>query len=154
MDVSKRLIILGAVALVVGLVAAGCGEDSSTASITKAQFVKKANAICAKVGQEVVSDFASYAKENKNLKTPTEADYADLVDAVMTPNIEKEVTELEALGAPSGDEDTVEELIDSRAATIEKAEAEPSLLLNESDELFAESSKLATEYGLDECDDR
>ena len=149
-----RLIALVAGALAIFLVVAGCGggdSDSSTASITKAEFIKQADAACKKSEEEIQNDFAVYIKKHEDLKNPTEADYAELVETILVPNVDQEVEDIRALGAPSGDEDQVEAMLEAREESVKTAEDDPQLVLNESDKVFAKASKLAKEYGLEGC---
>ena len=66
---SKILALIVAISAV-ALVAAGCGssDDSttdSTASLTKGEFLKQGNAICAKGNQELEAGFNSFGKEHE-----------------------------------------------------------------------------------------
>lgn len=150
---SKRPIGLIAAVLALGLITGGCGGDSSTASITKAVFIKKADAACEKGNRRLQADFATYLKSGKAAKAsePTEADYSELVATVVAPNLEQEIEEIRALGAPSGDEEQVEAILEAREESIEKAEANPELMSGNGDELFTKPRKLAREYGLKVC---
>lgn len=147
----KRLICLPAAVLAVVLIVAGCGDDSSTASISKAQFVKKANAVCKKGTKQLQVDYLAFVTKSQ-VTNPTEDDYAKLVDVVFAPNLQQEADEIRALGAPSGDEDEVEEIAKALEEAVEAAEKEPELVLGT--EVFTKSSKLADEYGLKACGER
>jgi hypothetical protein len=107
----KQLIVLVAAVLAAALVVTGCGSSDS---ISKAEFVKKADAVCKKGEEAVRKDFGAFAETHENVKKPTEADYAELVDAVVVENVEKEVDDLRALGAPEGDEGKVEAMLQAR----------------------------------------
>lgn len=148
----KRLIVLAAGALVAALVVAGCGSsDSSTASISKAEFIKKADAVCKKGEEEVQKDFGTFAKTHENIKKPTEADYAELVDAVLVENVEKEVDDFRALGAPEGDEGKIEAMLQAREESVKKAKDDPKAVVTGNEGIFGEAGKLAKAYGLKDC---
>jgi hypothetical protein len=138
-----------AAALVVSMV--GCGSDSSTASVTKAEFIKKAEAACEKGSEGIQKDFAAFIKKHENVKNPTKADFAELVDVAMVPSITTEITELKAIGAPSGDEGQVDAIVKAREVSVKKAEDEPELVVQESKKIFGEASQLAKAYGLKAC---
>jgi major membrane immunogen (membrane-anchored lipoprotein) len=153
--VGKQIIALFAAVLAVALVVVGCGSsDSSTASITKAEFIKQADADCKKGEEEIQKDLAVYLKEHKDLEKPTEDDYSELVEAVLVPAAEQEIDDIRALGIPSGDEDQVEAMLDAREASIEKAQEEPKAVVQNGGSVFGEASKLAKEYGLKDCGNR
>jgi len=151
--VGKRPSALLAGAAGVAVIAAGCGGggDSSTASITKAQFVKQADAACKKGEERIQADFQAYIKGHKNLSKPTEEDFAEVVETVVAPNVEQEVSEIRALGIPSGDEDKVEAILDSVEEGREEAEADPKNAVQTTPASLEKAKKLAKEYGLKVC---
>jgi hypothetical protein len=117
-----------AVILAVGLVAAGCGSSNdnsstSTAGLTKAEFVAQANAIC--------------DKGNKQ-------------DAGVA-GIQSQIDQVRALGAPSGDEATVTNMLDVAQADLDKVKANPALLNSSKANPFGDFAALAHPYGLTSC---
>lgn len=135
------------------LVVAGCGSDNSSSSsstattpaITKAQFVAKANAICAKGNQ--VTDKAGASLSSH----PTPAQVAAVVKATFAPSVQAQIDQVRALGAPAGDEATVKKFLDDAQADLNRLKSDPSLLTQNQD-TFADFGKLAHPYGLKECD--
>jgi hypothetical protein len=115
---------------------------------------KKAEAACKKGEEEIQKDFATFGKEHENIKKPSEADYAELVDDVLVENAEQEVEEIRALGTPEGDEEKVEAMLEAREKGIESAQDDPKAVVRGGEDIFAEASKLAKEYGLEECGSR
>jgi hypothetical protein len=116
-----------ATTLAVAVAAAGCGSSSnstssstSTAALTKAAFLVKANAICA-VG-------------NKAKPSVT--------------NIQAQIDGIRALGAPSGDETTVTNMLDIAQADLNKVKSNPALL---NSNVFGNFAALAHPYGLTQC---
>ena len=149
---------LAAGLMTIALVIAGCGGggNSSTGAspIAKAAFVKKADAICKKSSERLATGFVLFLKKHKNVKRPSEAEYEQLVGTILVPNVEREVKELRALGAPSGDEDRVGEIIEALEEGIETAESDPKAVAGSSDAVFGIASRLAKEYGLEVCGSR
>jgi hypothetical protein len=139
--------------LAVGLLAAGCGgdDDGNTTPISKAQFVQEADVACKKAGNQIQRDYLAFLKAHADVTEATEAEYAELVSTVFKPNIEREIAELRALGAPSGDEQKVEAFIEARQESIQIAEAHPRMLLTEGEKVTAKSTQIAKEYGLESC---
>jgi hypothetical protein len=147
-------------ALVAGLIAsaalAGCGGSDSTDanSISRAAFIKKADAICEKSNERLGTAFVSSLKKNKGVKKPSNAEYEKLVGTVMVPNVKKEIEELKALGAPDGDEDRIDAMIETLEEGVEIAERDPKAVVISSDAVFGIASRLAGEYGLEVCGSR
>jgi hypothetical protein len=160
---SRGAIALAAVVTV--LVLAGCGGggeagDSSIAagSLSKATFIKKADAICTKGNARLQKGFAAYLRKNKKsivtLRHPSKADYEGLIGGVLVPNLEWEIEEIRALGAPSGDEAKIEEIFTALEEGIEVAENDPEAVKHSSEAIFGVGSRLAKEYGLVVCGSR
>ena len=135
--------------LAIGLLVAGCGGSSD--SISRAEFIKGANVACKKGEEQIQKTYIAFLKKHANVTNPTEADYAELVATVFVPNVEKEIAQLRALEAPSGDEDKVKAFIDARQESIQIAEDNPKMLLTEGSKVTAKSAQLAKEYGLESC---
>ncbi|MGH2976238.1 MAG: hypothetical protein ACRDLL_15445 [Solirubrobacterales bacterium] len=149
------------VAAVVALFVVGCGGGDasiSTSTISKEAFIKKADAVCKKGFAQLQRGFAAYLKENKKsiiaLRHPSRADYEGLIGGVLVPNLEKEIEEIRALGAPSGDEDRIEEILTAFEEGIETAESNRKAVTNSSEAIFGIGSRLAKEYGLEVCGSR
>ena len=132
------------VALALG---AGCGDDGSSSgeTLTKAEFIEQADAICA-AGNEELNSLEPDFNTGKNP--------AQIVDSFVSeqliPVLQTEHDEIEALGAPEGDEAEVENLLASLQGAIDAAEEDP-LAFVIGDEAIAEADKAAEAYGLKEC---
>jgi len=137
---------------------AGCGgggdDSSSGPAISKAVFIKKADAVCQGGNERMEVDFAAFLKEKKNIKKPSQADYEELVGEVVVPNLRREIKEIRALGAPSGDEDKVDAYLEAVEEGLETAEDDPTVAVKSSEAVFGVSSRLAKEYGLEVCGSR
>jgi hypothetical protein len=153
----NRLIAILAALVAVALVAAGCGSDDSTtdstASLTKAEFVKQGNAVCTQGNKEIEEGFEEFTKENnlKQNKEPSEAQFEEISEEVLVPGIEKQIDDLRALGTPEGDEGEVDQILTSAEEALEEVEEDPSLLSEEGGGAFAKVNKEATAYGLTVC---
>lgn len=131
---SKRLIALILGALAVGLIAGcgssggsssdstdGSGSEITTSSLSKAEYIKQANAICTKYHDKFVSEGEIYVKKH-GIPKPSEqpAFFATFAELVAFPTARVEAEKLVALGAPSGSEDDVAAML----AAMEKGIAE------------------------------
>lgn len=156
---SKPFIALLAALAAISMIAAGCGggDDStdSTASsgLTKAEFLKQGNAICAKGEKELNEEFEKFAEE-ENLsenKPPTEAQLAKATEEFFLPIIKEQVEGIRGLSPPAGEEQQVDKVLTAAEEGIEKAEEDPASLANEKEDPFAKANELANEYGLTKC---
>lgn len=155
---SYRRIILVIVGMALGgALIGGCGgEDDASADVTKAQFVKEAEAICAdrkKEWEAVVDVFikeneAKVKKTGKATSTKEGREKSqEILDKSLLPLLQGEQEELEALESPEADEAKVEEMLQKRAEGIETLEDEGVNALS-SDETFGTFDKDAKAYGL------
>jgi hypothetical protein len=157
----RGAIVLGAVVAALFVAGCGSGDDSTTVttgSLSKEAFVKKADAICTKGNLSMQKGFASYLRKHKKsiiaLRHPSKADYEGLIIGVLVPNLEREIDEIRALGAPSGDEKRIEEIFAAWEEGIEVAENDPAAVKHSSEAIFGVASRLAKEYGLEVCGSR
>jgi hypothetical protein len=134
--------------LVVALLIAGCG-DSEESSLTKAEFVKQANAACKEHADERNELFQKVSKTIKASEV-TKADQEMLIDEVLIPPYEKNIESIEDLGAPEGDEEKVENITEEMEKAIEKIEANPLVALRSTIQ-FAGANAALSKYGLDAC---
>lgn len=156
---SKRGIYLLAAVLAALLLTAGCGSSGSsttsadeitveTGSLSKAAFIKRADAACQAARKQFDREYAIFLKEKFGKGANENALQAELVDTILIPSYSKDVEEISALGAPSGDEQQVGSFLKALQKRLEELHEKPSELSNE---MFAEPAKLATAYGLDGC---
>lgn len=151
--VSAVFIAVIAAAIVAGCGSGGSGDEVTASSITKPEYIKRADAICQSRNRELENRLAVYLKKTKlNYSSATEAQYVALVETLYIPALKKEITAIRALGAPKGDEDEVTELVAAREENLETAEEKPSEIADAAPIVFQESNKLAKEYGLTACE--
>jgi ABC-type lipoprotein release transport system permease subunit len=134
------------IALVAGLIAAGCGgggDDSSTTSVTKTEWIAKADAICQQ-GNQTINQAAQQQFGNQK---PTAAEVQQFATQTALPNTQEQVDKIRALGAPSGDEDQVNKILDTVQADIDKAKSAGDI----ENSTFADGNALAKQYGLKVC---
>ena len=155
-------IIAGVVAIAV--IAAGCGSssdsssggsDATTASapMTKKQFYKEANAICAgtnqAIGEELEVVVKRVEKENGRMETP--AIQTEVATDIVLPNMKIQGEELAALGGPAGEEELLTPLAEGIAKAVKEGEEDPSSSFEESSNPFLGTAKLAQKNGLEGC---
>jgi hypothetical protein len=135
--------------LVAMLVISGCGGGDETTALTKAEFTKQANAGCKEHDKEREQLFKEVSKSIDPSEV-TRKDQEGLISEVLLPPYEKDIENLESLGAPEGDEQQVEAIIAAMQKSVDNVEAKPLVALRSTSQ-FAESNELAKKYGLDDC---
>jgi hypothetical protein len=140
------------------LVACGGGDDHSTTAISKPEFVNKATAICitgnGRIGRVVEAALKAQAAEASRKgnahPNPTSAEIAKLGKDTVIPTGQRELDQIRALGAPSGQEDEIKALLSEQQSVLDKVKEDPSLYtsLGRRDPF---AGKLAQDYGLSLC---
>jgi hypothetical protein len=146
--------LIGVVAIAAIAMATGCGDsEDSAASLSKAEYIEKGNAICKK-GVEAGNAATAAALDEKAEKEAgyklSKAEQESLVVDTSLPPIQTTVDELAELGVPEGDEDVVSSFIDGYEEGIGEVEDDPGSALKNPDPLD-QPNKEAVDYGLDEC---
>jgi hypothetical protein len=135
---------------------AGCGggdSDSTTATLTKAAFIKQGDAICAKATKESEAEAEEFADENGfKLEKATEEQLEEAITDVLVPSLNKQAEELDALGAPAGDEEQVEEIVTSLEDAAGEVEDDPNSVLT--GKALKKPSQLAKSYGFKVCGEK
>ena len=159
MKLAARVLSGVAVAVIAAALFVGCGgsddstESIATSDLTKVQWIKRAGPICTKGNVPVLSELVAYQEKHPaKTERESEAVTGKALRAVVPPAISKEVEKIRALGAPSGDEQQIEEFLEAMEADIKSVE-EGALLSSaaELDKKFRRSGQLARQYGLEEC---
>ena len=152
---SKRIIAMLAGALAIAVVV-GCGggsdSSSDSSSLTKAEFIKQADAICAKGGELLNKEVEDFGEENDiDPNKTTKEQQEELITEIVAANVQSQVDEIRTLGAPSGDEAQVETMLDTVEEGVEELESKPNLFLNKKTNPLTRGSDLADKYGLKVC---
>ena len=131
------------------LIVAGCGGGDDDDATTKAEFIRKADAICKKAHDAFEEEFRqAFSKPSQQTNERLKAfALSDLV-----PVQEGEIEEVSALEPPAGDEAEVKAIIDAVQTGVDKIKADPGILLpSVPEDPLAEGHRLAKAYGLKEC---
>lgn len=152
---SKKLFALF-LALTIAAFAAGCGSSDnseSTASLSKAQFVKQGNAICRKGNAKIESEFEAFAEKHQlqKQKKPSEPVLEEATETILVPQISNQVAEIRALGTPEGDEGEVDAILSGAEEAVAEAEEDPATFAEGESPKLKEVNKEARAYGLTVC---
>jgi hypothetical protein len=143
------------------VLANGCGGGGASASeitvqtgsLSKAEFIKRADGICEAARSQFTREYTAFAQKNykpTSSRSAQEALANDLVENILLPNFEKPVDEISALGAPKGDEQEIASFLNALQQRLEEIHERP-LILNKTVTPFAQAEKLAKAYGLTGC---
>lgn len=166
-----RIIAPVAAAVALLSLAAGCGggnNDGSnegneksgqttatqtTAVLSKAAFIKKADSVCSEADKRTSEEFAAYIKENKipSGQTPSSAQYAEIATTILIPALHRQVDEIRSLGAPAGDEARIESFLRAVDVATKQAEEEPTEAVKVPRKLLADADKIIAGYGFKVC---
>jgi hypothetical protein len=143
-----------AASLALVLVVAGCGSSSkstsstATPTITKAEFLKKGNAICKKGNREINQGAHKFFGKGKK---PGHGAMIKFATGTLIPSVQRQISGVKALGAPKGDEAKVKEIVTTAQAALDRGKKDPNLLVSNKRDPFAKSNKLTKAYGLKAC---
>lgn len=138
-------------ALVTGLCIAGCGSSNdsttTTAAISKAEFLSKGNAICARGNKQTNEAFAGLGAK------PSSAQIKGVIETSFVPEVQAQIDGIRALGAPQGDEAKVEHMLDLAQEDLDEIKRDPVAYAEESNggKRFANFAEIAHPYGLTSC---
>jgi hypothetical protein len=143
--------ILTGLAVALCSVAAGCGGDDSgggasedAPAISKADFIKQANAICTAGNKEI----ATAAQELGN--NPSDDDIESFATDTLVPNIRGQVEDIRALGFPEADADRLDGLFTKTEGILDDVEDDPASI-NSPDDPFQAVNGEVSDYGLTAC---
>jgi hypothetical protein len=122
--------------------------------LTKAEFVKRADAACAQRVEEARAEFLAYGQRgSKPNESPAEqrAHLATIAQSIIAPELEQQIADVKALGAPKGDEQEVRAILAAMEAGVSKAVANPKQAIEASSTLLEPAPRLARAYGMRVC---
>lgn len=145
--------LLALVALIAGCGSGGSGGSSTTsttseAPLTKAEFIRKGDAICQTGNEASTTEIEQFAKENGFGSEPTKAQFEEVVTEVLAPNLEHQADELDALVPPAKDKAEIEAIIASLRETIAEIEKNPGAFEGN---VLAKPIRLENAYGFKVC---
>jgi hypothetical protein len=134
----------------------GCGgeEDEGGFSpvvaepLSKVEFVRQADEICVATESRIEAAADDLVTQKKD---PAPAEVERIAVDIVIPALRSEVSAIEALGAPEGDEEDVEEILAATEEGIAAIEADPQGLLDGPPAALRRAGTLSRAYGAQEC---
>lgn len=159
--ISSRLALLGAGAVLFTAGIAGCGggDDESTSAITQEEFVAQGNEFCTTFTTDSDASSADYDEA----ETSGDLDAAADAYAAIGEQMSELASNVEGLGAPEGDEDTLDEFVSAGQDLSDNAATAAEALRNEdidgvaatndeAGDLRSQFDQAAGDLGLTECE--
>lgn len=151
-----RAFILCVALLATSVVVVGCGggdddgtaaaDEVTTSSLSKAEFVKKANGICVKTNRDLLEEMRKFADE------PAGASAQDAIQQLWPPALREEADEIRSIGAPEGAETKVETYLASLEKVTDEIEAKKPKDIFKLQELAVGVNGAAAAIGLERCE--
>lgn len=154
---SKRFTVLLATVVAFAAIAAGCGSSSDDSTevvvLTKTEFIEQGDAICVKGSKQIEKEADEFAEDNDvDTANPKTEDQEEVITTVVGPALQTQAEELDALGAPEGEEEAVAAIVEALEDGAAELEEDPGALLGENvSNPLEEAEKLASEFGFKEC---
>jgi hypothetical protein len=148
----RRWLILLTSVVALAALGSACGGGSADSSgggggeLTKAEFVKQADAICTKTDEDLLAALETAGKAAEG-KTASKGE-KEAVAMLGLARVQKEAEEIGELQPPSGDEGKASAIVKGIEEGVKKAEANPLQL---SEAQFEKAGKLAAAYGMKAC---
>jgi hypothetical protein len=128
-------------------------DTDETASVSKAAFIKQADELCATSAKKVSANATKLLKKGANFD---DKDFqVEVIQVALAPELTVLLEDLEALGAPSGDEEQIEAILATVEERADRANDDPQGFLEEEGKrggpLYKEGQALAKRYGFKKC---
>lgn len=154
-----RCLTLSAIALAVMMTAVGCGSSSNHGrqsainddpSITKDDFIKKADAICRRTDSVQRKRLAAYEKAHPTVVVAG-ATGEKIVKMLLLPPIATEIQQIAALGFPRDTNQQLKPILAGWKAALRASERDPGLIMGFGEGPFGRPDKLAATFGFSDC---
>jgi hypothetical protein len=148
---SRALVIVAVSLAVLPTSCGGTEENASTppSSVGKAEFVKRANAVCEQQRAGLMKEVSSYENLHSDDKVGS---FVDAVHWVFLPAIDEEIAKLEELEAPPRDEKRIDAMLYAQKAALDSVAVLPAVAsVAAAERRFAKSGRQLHAYGLSAC---
>lgn len=162
-----RLRMMFAVAMGAAVLVVGCGSDEDVSSTPnsasssaegsssfsdKAEFLKRATAICVREREKGFTKVAAYQKEHESEGLSQDALLRKATKVALVQIVEAELAALRALGAPPEDDGEFEAILDAVQKALGEAKQKKTKTGTEVAELLGGADRELREYGLAQCE--
>jgi hypothetical protein len=154
-QVKKSLLLLLGAALVAlaAFAFAGCGgggdDEEQPDSLSKAEYIKEADKICAKTEGRQRKLLNQFGRENESLK-PGQAATEKMISFAALPPMEEQIAELNELPPPDKEAAKAKAYIDALEFGLKEAEKQPGALLAQPG-AFTKAEEASNAFGFKTC---
>jgi len=144
-------------AIALAPVGCGGGESSTSASalasssISKAAFVKRASAICARDREGTLERVGTYQERHGSDGLSKAALRKRAIIAALSSTIRREIADLGKLPLPRGEEKQVEAILSATQDAMDKARESGTKSPKKFEGYFADVNQKLRDYGLEAC---
>jgi outer membrane murein-binding lipoprotein Lpp len=140
------------------LLLSGCGGSASvdtvsttipTSSIAKAEFLQRANAICRRGASRLLEEVTDY--QTKHIDELSVKLIPATMRVVIRPELEDEIEQIQALGAPRGGARAIERFFSTLLDELNEIIGEEATTFSQAEGMLIPAGKIARGYGLDQC---
>ncbi len=146
-----------ATTLLLAALAAGCGGDKDSgakgsATLTKAEFIERADAICSSAEARIDVAAAKLRAAGKKSGTLPRPAVVKFLRETSLPSYERMLIGLRELEPPKADERRIDAFLASLSGAIDAVEADPSKYAKRATaDPFDDANKRAMDYGMKVC---
>lgn len=133
-------------AVVLSLGLAACGGSESDDSLSNADLIAQADAICEDYNNQLVAAFNETELNNQSSKQEVSAFASD----TLVPLYENQVAELRTLEPNEDDAEAYNDIVDTLDSEVQAVAEDPVAAIN-NDNPFAGATAKANEFGLEVC---
>lgn len=152
---NRKLPLLAGLVLLVSLLAlTGCGggdgdDEDQSSSLTKAEYVKRADKICAETEKEQRKLLGKFQRENKDATAGARLT-EEMITTAAIPPLERQAKKLSELPPPEKDAAKAKSYVEAVEKAIADTKKEPGTLLA-SPSSFAKAEDLSDQLGFKTC---
>ncbi|HEX3324204.1 MAG TPA: hypothetical protein VHR65_03570 [Solirubrobacterales bacterium] len=141
------------------LLAIGCGSSNGgeitvqTGSLSKAEFIEKADAICKAARTEFLAKYTSFVQTHKSDIGKAQKEAAlrsEALETIISPNFEGEIDQISKLGAPSDYAPEAASFLNTLQQRLDEVHEDPAEL-NATLYPFKKAENVAKAAGLEVC---
>ncbi len=121
--------------------------------MSKAEFIKKADAICKAARTEFLAKYTHFIQANKSDITDPQKSKAlidELLESILSPNVERQIEQISELGAPGAYAPEVALFLNALQTRLDEAADNPAEL-TASPYPFKKAENVAKGAGMDGC---
>jgi hypothetical protein len=133
---------------------AGCGgggDSDEPEALTKAQYVKQAEAICKKTDAKQSKLVSQELKARAGSGPASKSEQEAFVTKAAVPPLEEEAANLAELGGPEGEEEKAEAMVKALEKATQEIKEDPQAFIEGQSKAFVPVEKMASDLGVEAC---